>query len=127
MTGRPYLLENLTDDTTHAAALSYLVNDIATTHPLAVATGYVNLAGLHHLAMIVDDGRATRLLLGAAPDPALGADFPLQRFELSLRALAADRDLARFPPSRAARQLSDIDQWLDDSSIEVKRYLTKFL
>lgn len=127
MPGRPYLLENLTDETTHAAALAYLVEDIAIAHPLAVATGYVNLGGLHHLAMILDDGRATRLLLGAAPDPALGAEFPLQRFEQSLRALAADRDLARFPPSRAARQLAEIDQWLDDPSIEVKRYLTKFL
>ncbi|MGH3976833.1 MAG: hypothetical protein ACRDS9_26475, partial [Pseudonocardiaceae bacterium] len=65
---RPYLLGNLTADTTHAAALTYLVNDIATVHPLAVATGYVNLGGLHHLATIITDGRATRLLLGAAPD-----------------------------------------------------------
>jgi hypothetical protein len=30
MPGRPYLLENLTDDTTHAAALTYLAQDIAT-------------------------------------------------------------------------------------------------
>ncbi len=127
MPGRPYLLENLTPDTTHAAALSYLVDDIATTHPLAVATGYVNLAGLHHLATLVDDGRSTRLLLGAAPDPALGADFPLPRFEQSLRALAADRDLARFPPSRAARQLAEIEAWLQDPSVEVKRYVTRFL
>lgn len=127
MPPRPHLLGNLTDETTHAAALAYLVDDISTAHPLAVATGYVNLGGLHHLATIVDDGRETRLLLGAAPDPALGADFPLQRFEHSLRALAADRDLASFPPSRAARQLADIDRWLDDPSIKVKRYVSKFL
>jgi superfamily II DNA or RNA helicase len=127
MSGRPYLLENLAEDTTHAAALAYLVDDIAAAHPLAVATGYVNLGGLHHLATIVDDGRSTRLLLGAAPDPALGAQFPLQRFDLSLRALAVDRDLARFPPSRAARQLAEIDHWLDDPSIEVRRYVTRFL
>lgn len=127
MPGRPYLLENVTDETTHAAALAYLVGDIATRHPLALATGYVNLGGLHHLATIVTDGRATRLLLGAAPDPALGADFPLQRFEQSLRALAADRDLARFPPSRAATQLAQIDKWLDDPSIEVRRYVSNFL
>src|SRR2546422_10675819 len=120
MPGLPYLLDNLTAETTPAAALSYLVDDISTVHPLAVATGYVNLGGLHLLATSVDDGRATRLLLGAAPDPALGAEFPLQRFERSLRALAADRDLARFPPSRAARQLADIDSWLDDPAIEVK-------
>src|SRR5437763_269154 len=50
--GRPYLLENLAGETTHAAALSYLVDDLASTHPLAIATGYVNLGGLHHLATV---------------------------------------------------------------------------
>jgi superfamily II DNA or RNA helicase len=124
---RPYVLENLTDDSTHAAALSYLVADLPTSHNLSVATGYINLGGLHHLASIVNDGRAVRVLIGAAPDPALGAQFPLQRFELALRALADDRDLARFPPSRAARQLAEIDQWLDNPAIEVKRFVTRFL
>jgi superfamily II DNA or RNA helicase len=127
MPGLPYLLENLTDETTHAAALAFLVDDIATNHPLAIATGYVNLGGLHHLASIVTDGRKTRLLLGAVPDPALGADLPLQRFERTLQTLAADRDLARFPPSRAAAQLAQIDEWLKDPSVEVKRYVTSFL
>ena len=127
MPGRPDLLENLTDDTTHGAALSFLVGDFDTSHPLAVATGYVNLGGLHHLATIVDDGRQTRLLLGAVPDPALGARFPIQQFEMTLRILAADRDLASFPPSRAARQLSEIDTWLDHPSVDVRRYVTNFL
>src|SRR3954453_16725582 len=111
---RPYVLDNLTDKTTHAAALAYLVDDFPTGYGLSVATGYVNLGGLHHLATIVDDGRQVRLLIGVAPDPALGADFPLRRFGLRRRALAADRDLARFPPSPAARQLADVDRWLDD-------------
>lgn len=124
---RPYVLDNITDETTHAAALAYLVDDLPTQHNLSVATGYVNLGGLHHLATIVDDGRLVRLLIGVAPDPALGTEFPLQRFERALRALAADRDLARFPPSRAARQLADVDAWLGDPTIEVKRYVTKFL
>jgi superfamily II DNA or RNA helicase len=124
---RPYVLDNLTNETTHAAALAYLVEDLPTQHNLSVATGYINLGGLHHLATIVDDGRQVRLLIGVAPDPALGAEFPLQRFELAVRALAADRDLARFPPSRAARQLADVDQWLADPTVDVKRYVTRFL
>ena len=127
MTGRPYLLDNLGGDTSHGAALSYLVSDIPNTHALAVATGYVNLGGLHHLAQIVSDGRKTRVLLGAAPDPALGAQFPIERFELALTLLSHERDLSRFPPSRAAAQLENIDRWLDDPDIEVRRYLTKFL
>jgi len=124
---RPYVLDNITDETTHAAALAYLVDDLPTQHHLSVATGYVNLGGLHHLATIVNDGRLVRLLIGVAPDPALGVEFPLQRFDLALRSLAADRDLARFPPSRAAQQLVDVDTWLDDPTVEVKRYVTKFL
>src|SRR6266571_3402927 len=127
MPGRPYLLENLTDESTHAAALAYLVEDLPPRHPLAIATGYVNLNGLYQLAVIVADGRGVRLLLGAAPDPGLGADLPVQRFERALLALAEERDLARFPPSRAARQLTAVDAWLDAPSVEVRRYLTKFL
>lgn len=127
MTGRPYLLDNLTEDTTHGEALSYLVNDLSTSHALAIATGYVNLGGLHHLARIVSDGRETRLLLGAAPDPALGAQFPIQRFELAVMGLAEDRDLSRFPPSRAAAQLAKVDEWLQDPNVQVRRFLTTFL
>jgi superfamily II DNA or RNA helicase len=127
MPSRPYLLENLSDDTTHGTALTYLVSDLSNAHPLAVATGYVNLGGLHHLAQIVSDGRKTRLLLGAAPDPALGAQFPVERFDLALTLLSHERNLSRFPPSRAAAQLAGIDQWLDDPNIEVRRYLTRFL
>jgi superfamily II DNA or RNA helicase len=127
MTGRPYLLENLSDETTHAAALAYLVDDIPAKHPLAIASGYVNLAGLRHLATIVSDERHVRLLLGAAPDPGLGAGLPLERFERALLALSGERDLARFPPSRAARDLASIDQWLADPRVEVRRYVTTFL
>src|SRR5437773_5977558 len=124
---RPDLLENLTDETTHAAALEYLVSDEGPNRPLSIATGYVNLGGLHRLAVTVTDGRQTRLLLGAAPDPGLGGTLPLQRFDLALQALARDRDLARFPPSRAADRLLAVDAWLADPEVEVRRYLSRFL
>ena len=75
MPGLPYLLDNLTDETTHAAALAYLIRDLPATHPIAVATGYVNLGGLHHLAVTVSDGRGVRLLLGAAPSPVWEGSF----------------------------------------------------
>src|SRR5262249_11220648 len=102
---RPDLLENLTDETTHAAALEYLVGDEGPDRPLSIATGYVNLSGLHQLAVSVPDKRDARLLLGAAPDPGLGAALPLHRFEIAMQTLARDRDLARFPPSRMAARL----------------------
>src|SRR5438876_2337978 len=54
---RPEVLDNLAAETTHARGLSYLVEDIPAAHGLSVATGYVNLGGLHHLATIAEDDR----------------------------------------------------------------------
>jgi len=127
VSSRPYLLDNLSDETRHGAALAYLIGDVDARHPLAVATGYVNLAGLHHLATIAD-GRPIRLLLGAAPDPGLGAQLPpIDRFRLQLDALRGERDFSRFPPSRAARQLIAVEEWINRPEVEVRRYVREFL
>jgi superfamily II DNA or RNA helicase len=124
---RPYLLDNRSAETRHSEALAYLVSDFDVRHGLSVATGYVNLDGLHHLAALADD-RATRLLLGAAPDPGLGAELPaMDRFTLQLERLRSERDFSRFPPSRAARQLAAIEQWLERPEVEVRRYTRGFL
>lgn len=127
MPGRPYLLDNSGDGSRHADALSYLLDDLAVHHPLSIATGYVNLGGLHHLATAVADGRTIRLLLGVAPAPGLGTQVPVSRFELALEGLRNDRDLARFPPSRAAAKLVDLDVWLERPEVEVRRYTDRFL
>ena len=127
MPGRPYLLDNLAEGTRHADALSYLLNDLAVYHGLSIATGYVNLGGLHHTATAVAGERKVRLLLGVAPTPGLGSQVPVSRFELALEGLRTDRDLARFPPSRAAAKLVDLDGWLDQPEVEVRRYTDRFL
>jgi len=127
MPGRPYLLDNSSDGTRHADALSYLLGDFAAHHGLSIATGYVSLGGLHHLAAAVSDGRTVRLLLGVAPAPGLGGQIPVSRFELALEGLRADRDLARFPPSRAAAKLADLNRWLARPDVEVRRYTDRFL
>ncbi len=127
MAARPSLVDNLGDDASHAAALSYLVNDQEERHGLSVATGYVNLGGLHHLAVTVSDGREVRVLLGAEPEPGLGASVPMKRFELALHALCQDRDLARFPPSREAKQLLALEAWLERPHVQVRRYTDRFL
>jgi superfamily II DNA or RNA helicase len=128
MDSPPHVVDNLGPDRDHRAALAFLAGDVDPKHPLAVATGYVNLGGLHHLAAITD-GRSTRLLIGAQPDPGLGADpaGTLPLFERHREALRAERDLSRFPPSRAAEQLKAIEAWLDGPEIEVRRYTEQFL
>ena len=126
MPGRPYLVDNLGEESSHAAALRYLVGDIAPQHALSIATGYVNIGGLREAAASVSD-RGVRLLLGAAPDPGLGAELPLTRFELALASLSGERDLARFPPSRAARELATVEAWIMRPDVEVRRFLTQFL
>ena len=124
---RPELLDNRSDETRHAAALAYLIGDNDESHPLAVATGYVNLDGLHHLAQILD-GRPVRLMLGAAPDPGLGAPPPpIDRFQLQLDALRDERDFSRFPPSRAAERLAAVEEWLKRPEVEVRRFTRQFL
>jgi superfamily II DNA or RNA helicase len=124
---RPELLDNRLDETRHAAALSYLIGDVDSKHTLAIATGYVNLGGLHHLAEIVD-GRPVRLLLGATPEPGLGAEPPpIDRFRLQLEALSEERDFSRFPPSRAAERLAAVQAWLERPEVEVRRFTRQFL
>lgn len=127
MPGRPYLLDNLGDDTQHGAGLSFLVGDISADHDVSIATGYLNLDGLHHLAVAVSDERGVRLLLGAVPDAGLGGQFPIPRFERALKGLAKDRDISRFPPSRAASQLAVLQAWLDQPQVDVRRYVERFL
>ena len=127
MSGRPYLLDDRRDDTRHADALSYLLDDLASSHRLSVATGYVNLGGLHYLATAVTDGRRVRLLLGIAPAPGLGGQPPMPQFNLALEGLREDRDMARFPPSRAAKSLVQLDGWLQRPEVEVRRYTRRFL
>ena len=127
MPGRPYLLDNLSDASRHADALSYLFDDIEESHGLSIATGYVNLGGLHHVAVAVSGDRRARLLIGAAPAPGLGAQFPESLLELTLAGLCKDRDLSRFPPSRAAARLIALDSWLDRAEVDVRRYTRRFL
>ena len=127
MPGRPHLIDNLSDGNKHADALSYLLDDFAVRHGLSIATGYVNLAGLHHTATAVADGRTVRVLLGVAPAPGLGAQVPISHFELALEGLRTDRNLARFPPSRSAAQLLDLDEWLARPEVQVRRYTDRFL
>ena len=127
MPGRPSLLDNLRPDAIHGDGLAYLADDLDERHDLSVATGYVNLGGLHHLATTVRPGRTARLLLGAAPSAGLGGEFPATLFERTLLALREERDIARFPASRALKRLLAIQEWLDRPNVDVRRYVAKFL
>ncbi len=124
---RPSMLDNQGADRNHAAGLDFLARDLDVRHPLSVATGYVNLEGLHHLAVSVSRDRPTRLLLGAAPSAALGSEFPATLFERTVVKLSEDRDLSRFPESRALQKLTGIGEWLERDDVQVRRYVAKFL
>jgi superfamily II DNA or RNA helicase len=124
---RPDLLDNLGAETTHAAALAFLVGDIPPPAELSVATGYVNVGGLHHLASVLEPGRPVRLLLGALPEPGLGERLPALSFETQLGALVGERDFSRFPPSRAAERLRAVERWLASGDVDVRRFVQRFL
>lgn len=126
MDARPHILDNLADDRRHAEALAFLVSDIDHRHPVAIATGYINLGGLHLLASVAD-GRPTRLLIGAQPTPGLGAESPLGIFAAHRERLREERDLSRFPPSRAAKNLAAVSGWLDRPEVQVRRFGEQFL
>ena len=127
MTTRPDLVDNIRPQASHSEALSYILGDTDPAHGLSVATGYVSLDGLSQLANLTNDGRRVRLLIGAAPPPGLGEVFPLELFDRAMVALGQDRDLSRFPPSRAATKLTAIDAWLTAGHVEVRRYVDRFL
>lgn len=127
MTERPSLLDNLADATHHGGGLAYLAEDFDDRHALSVATGYVNLGGLRHLAALVEGrNRETRLLLGAIPT-GIGDDLPATLFERTLLALGKERDLSSFPPSRALKRLLAVEAWLDRPDVAVRRYVHNFL
>ena len=127
MTQRPSLLDNRADATHHGDALAYLAADFDERHGLSVATGYVNLGGLRHLAALAEDrDRGTRLLLGTMPT-GIGDEVPATLFERTLLALGDERDLSRFPPSRTLQQLLAVEKWLDRPDVAVRRYVHSFL
>jgi len=127
MPQRPHILDNLAPERRHADGLAYLIGDLPG-RPLSVATGYTDLGGLHLLAStLAADERPVRLLLGALPDPGLGAQLPALAFETQMALLAGERDFSRFPPSRTAERLSAVDGWLTSGRVEVRRYLRRFL
>jgi len=123
---RPHILDNLGDDRGHADALAFLVGDVDHRHPLAIATGYVNLGGLQLLASVAD-GRSTRLLIGAQPTPGLGVESPLGVFASHRERLREERDLSRFPPSRATKNLAAVSDWMDRPEVQVRRFVELFL
>lgn len=122
---RPDVLDNL--ERKHAEALEYLVGDLDG-RPLSVATGYVDLGGLHHLASALDgDEREVRLLLGAVPQQGLGTELPALAFEAQIAFLLGERDFSRFPPSRAADRLHAVEQWLESGRVDARRFVRRFL
>lgn len=122
---RPDVVDNL--ERKHAEALEFLIGDLEG-RPLSIATGYVDLGGLHELAKALDgDEREIRVLLGAIPQQGLGAELPNIAFETQLAFLQGERNFSRFPPSRAAKRLQAVEQWLSSAHVDVRRFVQRFL
>lgn len=123
---QPELVDNLSDETRHRAAVAWLVKNYGAA-PLSVATGFVNLGGLGVMAELAD-GRPTRVMIGAEPDQGLGAGQGIvATFDMQVRDLMRERDLSRFPPSRQGRELKKVDEWLARDEVEIRRYTDRFL
>lgn len=128
----PELVDNR-DRYGHGEALRWLAAHREA--PMAVATGYVRLGGLVALASLPGrDDRPMRLLLGAMPEPGLGA-LPLgereprlagERFSEALERPREERDFEAFPESRRAA-LEQVDAFVRTGRVQVRRYTSKFL
>jgi superfamily II DNA or RNA helicase len=99
-----------------------------------VATGYVRIGGLLALASLPGDERPVRLLLGAIPEPGLGA-FPAgaqesrlagKLFRETLYRLRQDRDFESFPAARRAL-LERVHGFISSERVQVRRFTTRFL
>lgn len=117
----------------HGEALRWLAENKPTS--LSVATGYVRIGGLVALAALPGPGdRPVRLLLGAMPEPGIGA-FPPgpqepriagELFRETLRQLREDRDFESFPEERRAI-IEKIHEFISSDRVEVRRYTERFL
>lgn len=104
--------------------------------PLSVATGYVRIGGLLALAALPGPAdRPIRLLLGAMPEPGLGA-MPVgpqeprragEAFDETLKRLRQERDFDAFPPSRRTGALDQVEALIRSDRVQVRRYTTRFL
>lgn len=118
----------------HAEALRWLGEHRVA--PASVATGYVRIGGLVALADLPGpDDRPVRLLLGAMPDPGLGA-FPLgagepalarSTFQTTLERLREERDFDAFPASRRTASLDRVEAFVGSDRVHVRRYTDRFL
>lgn len=117
----------------HSDALRWLAENRESS--LSVATGYVRIGGLIALAALPGpEARPVRLLLGAMPEPGLGA-FPAgaqepriagELFRETLKRLREERDFESFPEERR-RMLEQVHTFIASDRVEVRRYTTRFL
>ncbi|MGH2652815.1 MAG: helicase-related protein [Actinomycetota bacterium] len=128
----PELVDNR-DRFEHGDALRWLADNREAT--LSVATGYVRMGGLTLVASLPGgDDRPVRLLLGAMPEPGLGA-FPQgpqeprlagELFRETLSRLRQERDFESFPEERR-RILEEVRRFISSERVQVRRFTTRFL
>lgn len=103
---------------------------------VSVTTGYVRIGGLVALAQLPGvEGRPVRLLLGAMPDPGLGAlpvgtrepSLARDAFQATLVRMREERDFDAFPASRRTTTLDLVETFVRSERVQVRRYTDRFL
>jgi hypothetical protein len=131
---KPEFIDNQ-DGRTLAEALRTLAADPGCKDaPLDIASGYFNLAGFLQVADVIESRPQFRLLLGAEPESPLQAEPDGRPVGLEARRglaelenqLASERDALPFSP-QAAEQVVRLAHLLGRDTVEVRRYLQRFL
>jgi hypothetical protein len=131
---RPEFIDNL-GERTLAQALHALADDPGCREqPLDIASGYFNVAGFLQVADVIESRPAFRLLLGAEPEGPLRAEADGRPLGLEARRgledlerqLGDERDALPFS-RQGAEQVLRLAHLLRRDSVEVRRYLKRFL
>ncbi len=106
---------------------------LATQHdiPISIATGFINLDGLHALAVTAQSANVPiRLMIGATPHPGDLAGQPdsrvIDHFTESVRNLRGERNFEAFPKERRDK-LERVAEFIQSDQVEVRRYVARFL
>lgn len=95
--------------------------------PMHIATGYINLEGLHTLATIAQNAQIpARLMIGATPQPGELTGKAEDQFTQSINNLRNESNFEAFPEQRR-QKLETVANFIQSDNVQVRRYISRFL